>query len=298
MSNRKAILISNPRTGRYARRPSHQVEQLAAQLISQGVDVELHKTNAPGHATELAARAANNGTTDVIVAGGDGTINEAVQGMAGGKARLGIIPQGTANVLARELDLPLVREDSIGVIVRGHSRSIHLGVAIDEATNLRRHFLLMAGIGLDASIVSRVHPSLKKHIGKAAFWISGLSHLANWQPPRFTLEVEGKSCNATFAAIGNAARYGGDLSITPRARIDRPQFEVCVIETANRFRYLHFLSRAMRGVLAESGSGVEFLQASVVRATGNAPVQVDGELIGQLPMRFEISPFALEVLVP
>jgi diacylglycerol kinase (ATP) len=298
MSNRKAVLISNPKTGRYVWRRTTPIKELSAYLQSHGVDVELIMTAGPGDAAEIAARVARNGSSDVIVAGGDGTINEAVQGLVGTNARLAIIPRGTANVLARELGLPLNEEQAAAVIARGHSRRIHFGVAIDEVRNTQRYFLLMAGIGLDASVVRRVHPSLKKRFGKGAFWFSGLSHLAKWQPKSFAIEIEGERYSATFAAIGNAASYGGDLAITPRARLDRPGFEVCTIETFSRLRYLSLLSHAMRSGLPQNKSGVRFFKASNVRAIGDAPVQVDGELIGQLPMRFEIAPHSLEVIVP
>jgi len=255
-------------------------------------------TAAPGEATEIAARAARNGTSDVIVVGGDGTINEAIQGLAGSKARLAIIPRGTGNVLARELKLPLDDEQATLVAARGNARRIHLGLAIDETTNARRFFILMAGIGLDASVVRQVKPRLKKRIGKGAFWISGLSHLATWQPAPFTLEIEGRSYTGTFAAIGKAARYGGDLQITPGARLEEPEFEICIIETLSRFGYLRLLSHALRTGLPRDKRGVRFVKASSVRATGDAPVQVDGELIGALPMRFEIASESLEVIVP
>jgi len=297
MSLRKATLISNPKTGRYAsrRRP---VQELASQLESLGVKVDLRLTNAPGDAAEIAARAARNGTSDVIVAGGDGTINEAIQGLAGTKARLAIIPRGTANVLARELGLPLNDEQAVKIVAQGKSRQIYLGVAIDETTNERRHFVLMAGIGLDASVVRRVQPNLKKRIGKGAFWISGLSHLADWNPRPFILEINGQEYTSTFAAIGKAAKYGGDLAITPGARLDQPEFEICIIETRSRLRYLRLLSHAMRNGMPRNAPEVQFVKAITVKALGDAPVQIDGELIGHLPMRFEIAPHSLQVIVP
>ena len=297
MSPRKAILISNPKTGRYAsrRRP---VQELAAQLESLGIKIDLKLTQRPGDATEIAARAAGNGTTDVIVAGGDGTINEAIQGLAGTNARLAIIPRGTGNVLARELGLPLDDEHALKIVAQGKSRQIYLGLAIDETTNERRHFVLMAGIGLDASVVGRVQPKLKKRIGKAAFWVSGLSHLADWNPRPFILEINGDKYTSTFAAIGKAAKYGGDLSITPGARLDQPEFEICIIDTRSRLRYLHLLSQAMRNGMPRNTSEVQFVNAKTVKAHGDAHVQIDGELIGHLPMRFEIAPHSLEIIVP
>ena len=231
--SRKAILISNPKTGRYISRRK-TIQELASDLNAQGLEVELKFTAGPGDAAVLAAKAANNGSTDVIVAGGDGTINEAIQGMVGTTSRLGILPRGTANVLARELGLPMNIDAAINIAAEGKSRRIHFGIAIDETTNTRRHFVLMAGIGLDASVVRGVQPGLKKRIGKGAFWLSGLSHLATWNPNPFTLEIEGKRYKATFAAIGKAARYGGDLMITPRARLDEPLFEICIIESVSR----------------------------------------------------------------
>ncbi|HXQ71021.1 MAG TPA: diacylglycerol kinase family protein, partial [Pyrinomonadaceae bacterium] len=199
---RRATLISNPKTGRYGARRLRPIQDVASQLRSLGVEVDLRLTTAPDEATEIAAQAARNGSSDVIVAGGDGTINEAIQGMAGSKARLAIIPRGTANVLARELNLPLDDEQATIVAARGNARRIHLGRATVEANGTSRLFVLMAGIGLDASVVQRVHPRLKKRIGKGAFWVSGLSHLADWRPSPFTLEINGDSYTGTFAAIG------------------------------------------------------------------------------------------------
>ena len=298
MSIRRATLISNPKTGRYGARRLRPIQDVASQLQSLGVDVDLKLTTAAGEATDIAARAARNGSSDVIVAGGDGTINEAIQGMAGSKARLAIIPRGTANVLARELNLPLNDEQATIVVARGNSRRIHLGRATVETSGASRLFVLMAGIGLDASVVQRVQPRLKKRIGKGAFWVSGLSHLADWNPSPFTLEINGQSYTGTFAAIGKAARYGGDLAITPGARLEEPEFEICIIETTSRASYLRLLSYAVRSGMPRNKPGVRFIKAARVDAKGDAPVQVDGELIGTLPMRFEIASESLEVVVP
>ena len=295
---RKVTLISNPKTGRYASRRHRPIQEVASNLESLGITVDLRLTSGPGEATQIASRAARNGSSDIIVAGGDGTINEAIQGLAGTNARLAIIPRGTGNVLARELGLPLDDAQAVAVAARGNSRKIYLGLAIDESTNESRHFVLMAGIGLDASVVRHVQPSLKKRIGKGAFWISGLSHLATWNPRAFTLEIDGVEYSGTFAAIGKAPRYGGDLAITPGARLDQRDFEVCIIQTKSRLRYLHLLSQAMRNGMPRDNPEVQFVKAVTVKAHGDAQVQVDGELLGHLPMRFEIAPHSLEVIVP
>ncbi len=298
MTTRKAILISNPKTGRYATKQLPQIEEICAQLKSHNLDAELVTTHGPGDATRIAAAAARNGASEVIVAGGDGTINEALQGLVGTPARLAILPRGTANVLARELGLPLGCERAADIILQAKTRRIHVGCAIDEKSRTRRYFLLMAGIGLDASVVRRVHPGLKKRFGKGAFWFSGLSHLADWKPRPFEIEVNGKLFTATFVTIGKAASYGGDLTVTPRAQLEKPDFEICIINSRSRIRYLQLLSYAMRSGVPTGKPGVNFLRASRARATGDANVQVDGELIGKLPMTFEIAPETIDVIVP
>ena len=298
MPQRRAILISNPKTGRYgARRPAH-LAALCDYLRAHDVAVELVSTKGPADATEIASQAANDGFNEVIVSGGDGTINEVLQGMIGSSVRLAILPRGTGNVLARELRLPLNGTGAVEIIARGRTRKLHVGCAIDQATSAQRYFFLMAGIGLDAAVVSRVRPGLKKRIGKAAFWYSGLGQLADWEPVPFRIKIEDKTYSATFASIGKAARYGGDLRVTPRARIDQPEFEICLVDSRSRLRYLALLSQAMRRGMQANKPGIRFLHATRAEAFGNTAVQVDGELIGKLPMTFEIAPQTIEVIVP
>lgn len=298
MTTRKAIIISNPKTGRYASRRISPIEEIHAQLKAQNMDVDLINTTGPGDATRIAAAAARNGTSDVIVAGGDGTINEALQGLIGSSARLSVLPRGTANVLARDLGLPLDCGQAAEVILRAKTRRIHVGRAVDEKNGSSRYFILMAGIGLDASVVRGVHPGLKKRFGRGAFWFSGLTHLADWKPKPFEIDVDGNTFVGTFATIGKAATYGGDLSVTPRAQLDQPDFEICIVTTQSRVRYLQLLSYALRSGVPQNKPGVHFLRASRARAWGEANVQVDGEVIGSLPMKFEIAPETIEVIVP
>jgi diacylglycerol kinase (ATP) len=299
MSKQKAVLIVNPKTGRYKSQRSPSIETIGANLRSLGLEFEAVSTTGPGDAARVAAEAAKERISQVIVSGGDGTINEAVQGLVGTETRLAIIPRGTANVLAREIGLPLDLSGAIDVVGKGKTRNIHVGIAIDELNRTRRYFLLMAGIGLDAAVVNQVNPLLKKHLGRGAFWLTGLGQLANWHPVLFKLEVNGETYDATFVNIGNAPSYGGDLAITPGASLDQPEFEICIIQTRSRIRYLRLLSSAMRRDGIKAGrAGVCFARATHASATGNVPVQVDGEVIGNLPMSFEIAPHTIEIVVP
>ncbi len=299
MSRQNAVLISNPKTGRYGSRRGASVKDICAYLEAHGHRVEVQETGAPGDATRIAQAATARDDVDlVIVSGGDGTINEALQGLIGTKSKLGIIPRGTANVLARDLGLPLNVLKAAEIIAKGKAQRVHVGCATDTATGAKRYFLLMAGIGLDASVVRRVNPQLKKHLGKAAFWLSGLSHLADWKPVLFQISINGEELEATFVAIGKAASYGGDLSVTPRAQLGQPDFEVCAINSRSRLRYLQLLSYVVRSGVPASKREVRFLRTNLVSATGTVPVQVDGELIGKLPMTFSIAPETIDVIVP
>jgi diacylglycerol kinase family enzyme len=175
--------------------------------------------------------------------------------------------------------------------------SAHVGHVKMEKTGDERHFLLMAGIGIDAAIVDRVRPELKRRVGKAAFWYSGLENFAVWRPREFLLEIDGQQHSATFAALGKTPRYGGNLAITPRARLDSPYFEICMIHSSHRLRYLQLLPFAMLGGIPEGMKGISYVQASHVRASGEGVLaQVDGELIGSLPMTFTITPHVVEVV--
>ena len=118
-------------------------------------------------------------------------------------------------------------------------------------------------------------------------------------PKEFTVEVGGEKLKATYAAVGKAPWYGGGLAITPRARLEDEEFEVCVIDTRSRLRYLRLLSHAMQGGAPEEGArGLTFRRAARLRCVGDVSVQADGELIGELPMTFEVVKEGLEIIVP
>jgi YegS/Rv2252/BmrU family lipid kinase len=298
MQERKAVLIYNPRAGRHVD-PAVPVEAFRAAARAGGVEVEARATKGPNDAARIAAEAARGGATDVIARGGDGTVHEAIQGLVGTGARMMVWPAGTANVLARQLEIPRGAEEAARVFVKGSSRRITLGAATEERTGGRRYFFMMAGVGLDASVVRSVRPTLKRRLGEAAFWYAGLAHLAHWVPKEFTVEVDGERLKATYAAVGKAPWYGGGLAITPRARLDDEEFEVCVIDTHSRLRYLRLLGYAVRGGAPEEGTaGLTFRRAARLRCTGDMAVQADGELIGDLPMTFEVVKEGLEVIVP
>ncbi|MEO6391660.1 MAG: diacylglycerol kinase family protein [Pyrinomonadaceae bacterium] len=297
MNKRSAVLITNPTAGGGGVRRQRTVERFCSLMNARGVDVEVWQTQGPEDATRLADEAARQGCREIIVSGGDGTINEAVQALAGTDVRMSVWPTGTANVLGSELGITANVERTVKLIADGPTRKMHIGLARSEATGKSRYFFLMAGIGLDASIVNQVNPELKKRVGKAAFWYSGLEHLAFWKPVPFIMEVNGQELPATFASVGNSPHYGGNLSVTPNARLGNPEFEICTINSRNRLKFLQLLPYAVSGLDASAVTGISFVRATNARAVGDGVlVQADGEMIGELPMTFEIAPVAINIV--
>lgn len=297
MAERRIVLISNPNAGRGGAQRAAEIARFCDLLKQQQLPIEQLITKGPGDAAILASEAVADGATDVIVSGGDGTINEALQGLVEKNARLAIWPRGTANVLARDLNLPFKLQPAVAAIVANRTRRIHIGCAIEEATGSRRYFLLMAGVGIDATIAGAVRPGLKRVVGKGAFWYAGIGFLLKWGPQSFAMEVAGETIPVTFACVANAASYGGGLVLTPGAQIDQPEFEILLIDSASRARYLYLLTLVMRGRVKPGTPGVRYLHANRARALGDALVQVDGEVIGKTPMTFEIAPGTIDVIV-
>jgi diacylglycerol kinase family enzyme len=158
---------------------------------------------------------------------------------------------------------------------------------------------MMAGIGLDASIARSVNKKLKRRTGEFAYWLSGIKHLFLWRAEPFTIEVDGRGYKGAFALIGNGKGYGGGMMMTPGARLEEPWFEVYILpQMSNNFAYLRALGACMRG--KPEVAGVLLVKGKHIKAnSAHEPwVEADGEIIGPLPMTFDIVPDALSVIVP
>ncbi|HEY9231561.1 MAG TPA: hypothetical protein VIS78_05425 [Blastocatellia bacterium] len=158
---------------------------------------------------------------------------------------------------------------------------------------------MMAGVGLDASIARSVNKSLKRRAGELAYWVSGIKHLFTWPAEPFTITVDGQRFESAFAIIGNGKGYGGGMLLTPHARLVEPLFEVYILPPLkSNLAYLRVLSVCMRG--KPEASGATMIKGRRVEAnSSHAPwVEADGEVIGPLPMCFEVVPEALTLIVP
>lgn len=275
------------------------MERAIAELRRQLGPVELRPTFGPNSATSIAADCVRAGAARIFVAGGDGTINEAANGMIGSGVPMGILPGGTANVLAMELKLggdPL----KVARRVTGlHPVEISTGVLHREGAT-PRHFLLMGGVGLDAAIVRAVQPEFKRRFGKVAYWIGGFSWLGKTLAP-FRATFDGRTVDATFALASRVKNYGGDLEIARHADLLDDRFAVVLFKGPGTLPYLKYFTGVLFNRL-EGMSGVTIAHTRCIEflPSGPAPVdvQLDGELIGTAPVRLEIQRRSLSLLLP
>ena len=301
MTYRKASLIYNPFAGALRNgRAKPALDRSIRALRDNGIPAEAVPTTGPGTAPELARSCIQRGADLILVAGGDGTINEVVNGMIGSPVPLGILPGGTANVLAMELSIGSRMLKAAGVLQKCQLERVAVGRLTNEFQPDGRHFLLMAGIGLDAHIVYNLSASLKLALGKVAYWIGGFSQLGR-RFPEFTIEVDGSTHRASFALVSRVRNYGGDLEIAPTISLLEPDFELVLFSGESSFRYLRY----MLGVVAKKLDripGVTILRARQISCRASEDhriyIQVDGEYAGRLPATFEIVPDALTLLVP
>ncbi len=266
--------------------------------------VEFRPTTCPGTAPAMAAAAVDDGATTVVAAGGDGTVNEVLNGLAASpdrliKARLAVLPLGTVNVFAKELRIPTRFEEAWRVIQAGHERIIDLPYADWPADpSGRRYFAQMAGAGIDSRALSLVNWELKKKAGILAYVWASMQALRGPRP-QVTVEAAGRSATGQLVLIGNGRFYGGRYPVFPQAQLDDGQLDVTVFPHVNWLTITRVFLSLQGNRLARSPDAVCFQSNAVtMSAPDGTPWHVEGDNIGLLPTRFSILQRALRVVVP
>jgi len=299
---REALVIANPRAGRARSTLSARLDRARKILSDARIETEVKFTDGPGAAEGIAREAAGAARQMVIACGGDGTLNEVVNGLAGSHVPLALLPAGTANVLAKELGLPWNIERAAALIQASQLRRIALGsVTTHSQGGGKRYFLSVGGAGPDGAIVPAVSHGLKNHTGTLAYWAEGFRQLVRYKFPRFRVIVDGKSIEATLVVVGRTKHYGGPFKITTEADLYGTDFELMICTMRTRWLYLSYLPLLWTGRL-RGARHTKFLHCSTVRCEpiGGVPayLQVDGEGAGLLPAEFKIAPDALTLVVP
>jgi YegS/Rv2252/BmrU family lipid kinase len=251
-------------------------------------------TSRAGEAEALARHAAQEGFEKIVAAGGDGTINEVVNGLAGSNAALGLLPIGTMNVFATELGLPAHDLQLCWNIIQGeHTRLVDLPSANGK------FFVQLAGVGLDAQVVKETSLTLKRSFGPLSYLISA-AQIAAREPPRLFLESENSPIDeGSFVLVGNGRLYGGPFPFFKHAAIDDGLFDVIAFK---RLGYLEII-KYLQDVVFSSEIRVpeiEYFQTRRLRVTSDreVPVELDGELVGNCPVEFQVRERTLRVLTP
>jgi diacylglycerol kinase (ATP) len=278
---------------------------LRRQLDAVGAQCALKATTAPDDARRLATQAVTEGFDLIVAAGGDGTINEVLNGIGDApdgfaRARLGALPLGTVNVFARELKLPQSVEIAWEVLQRGREIKIDLPRVEFSANGVlqNRYFCQLAGAGLDARAIELVDWQHKKQVGKLAYVIAGLRALCE-KKPQITVRANKQSATGELVVVGNGRFYGGSFALLPHANLRDGVLDICVLPRVNWTALL----RSAPGLLLRGklpASVAQHLSAEKFELTSEtaAAFELDGEWVGKLPVTFSIEREKLRVVVP
>src|ERR1700688_2526028 len=286
------LLIYNPTSGRRRNRRFAEIEQSVRILKEAGIKVELAPTEARGHAKELARQAVLQRRGMVIACGGDGTVNEIINGLAGSAVPMALLPAGTANILAKELRIPWDIPHAARLIPSGVIRRVALGLATStngshsaDMPSGGRYFLSVGGAGPDGAIVNAVNGELKKRAGVLAYWVEGIRQLVGYDFPEMRVRSDGREHLASILVVGRTVNYGGPFKITTGANLFEDSFEFLTNSTRSRLRYMVCLPalwlgklRGMEGIAAWKHT--EVICESAKGAVGDA--EGGGEPIGPL----------------
>ena len=282
------VVILNPAArGARTQRLRKQVEDLARGSV-------LCATTQAGEAERLARNAVSEGYQRIVAAGGDGTINEIVNGIAGQDVTLGLLPLGTMNVFATELGLPVGNlADCWKIIEQNRTHRVDLPRAN------RKHFVQLAGVGLDAQAVKETSRAFKRSFGPLSYLISAVQ-IASRTPPVLKIESEESvATEASFVLVGNGRLYGGRFPFFKQAVMDDGLLDVIVFKRLNYVDIIRYLQDVVFTPQISSPE-VEYFQTKRVRVSSEeiVPVEIDGELVGNCPVEFKIRAGGLRVLTP
>ncbi len=290
----KVIIIANPTSGRG--RSFRRVESLLRNWPFAGWEVELIPTRGRGHAGEIATQLCSRPPDVLAVCGGDGTMNEVAAAVPDPPFPVALLPAGTANVLARELSLPMSLLGALRIALDRKVHRVDLGLLKTQAAH---RFLLMAGVGFDAHVVAATKLGSKRRLGIVAYYFSTVQSLIAYPFPEFHVVAEGETIPAISCIVANARGYGGGLVLTPEADMSNGRLDILILQAGSKSGLLRFLISARLG-RPGSFAFVRRVRTTSLAIEGSSavPVQVDGEPAGFIPARIQVSHAAFPLVVP
>ena len=307
---RKVLLLYNPLSGQRSERRLQEIESVQAILRRAGVDVSSSPTKSAADATAQAHRASASGYDAVFACGGDGTVHDALQGLVGTEVALGIIPMGTANVLAHDLGLPLRAEKAAHAALSVEPRRIAVGKVEcrDLAGNeLVRFFTVAVGVGADAHLFYKLDPALKRRFGMLSYYGKATWIWLTHRMEEFCVGLDGKHNyeDVTQLLAVRVRNFGGVLGkFVPGASLGRNDLQLVLFRTRRRLAYLGYVCCRVLGMNRKVREIENYKTNSTVctlpenSAVSRVFVEADGELLGTLPAKISIVPAAVTLLFP
>jgi diacylglycerol kinase (ATP) len=292
----RVLAVLNPKAGSAA---GEAIRGALTSSCAQGENqLEIHETKDSEDLGVLVRDRINKGVDLVVACGGDGTVGAVANALVGTDTLLGIVPMGTANVLARELEIPLDVNLACGLLVGDHEVA-----RIDVMKVGGRHYLTQVGVGLDALMIRDTPAEHKRRFGKAAYLWTAARHLFGHQPQRFFLEIDGKSrkTRASQVIVANVGTLGQPpFRWGPDIQVDDGMLDVCVVKAKTLLHYGALFWHVIRGKhRADPNVRYDRARHSVAITSNKVTlVQADGEVLGETPVRIEVVPGALRVIVP
>jgi len=289
---RHILIIVNPAAGR-ARFAERRVGRFVAALERQGCTVVLRRAGpSPGQVERLAGQA-EPGFDAIVAAGGDGTISAVVNGLGGRAVPFGVLPLGSANVLAREIRLPRAPEALASLITTGPVSPIWLGRVGERA------FVMMASAGFDSEIVAALSPELKRRVGRLAFAWGFLVRLWHCPACELTVRADGVEYRAAAVVAAKGRRYAGPFVVAPGADLAEPVLELVLLDRRGRWAMLRYATALLLGRVPRLGD-IAIVRARQASVAGNRalPVQADGEIVGELPITLAVADRPLLLIRP
>jgi len=289
------ILIGNPAARGASLR---KFESASAFLQKKGFSTKILLTEKSNDATRLAEEAAREMPYAIIAAGGDGTINEVINGMVKSDVPLAILPLGTTNVLAKELGIPEYIKGALETAASRTPRTVSLGrIELNPGTDsaYSRYFCLMAGIGFDGKTVHDMNKAVKKKSGKAAYIFSGIKNLLHYSPNQLFYNIDGKEFTGFSSITCKASKYGGNFKIAPEADLSDPFLYTCIFQGNKRSDILRYVFKIMTGRLFDDRD-IVYLKSDSVEVLGTAHVQIDGDYLGVTPANITVEKDVLKII--
>jgi YegS/Rv2252/BmrU family lipid kinase len=286
------VVIGNPGAGSYSQR---RLNEAVDRLSSAGTNVEVFLTRTKGDAETEAKRIAYRKPAAIVVAGGDGTINDVANGLAKSPVAVGILPMGSVNVLSREIGISKDVGRASRQIMEGREHSIALGRISSGNGHAVRYFLLMADIGYGGRTVAELNNRLKCLSSRTAFVISGTKNLLKKPSQLLTFTVDGVPYQGYHAVIGKVSRYGGNFKVTPYASILRNELHACIFKNGRRLDLAKYVMGVATG-RHHTFRDVVSLKCRQIVVEGRAHIQVDGNYFGKTPVMIDSIENALNLI--